>query len=64
MSGAELEKKGEAVQRVVPDGQVVASLPSAGLFPRCGAAFEEVRQQARLVVVYSYVERSLTIKCQ
>ena len=60
--GAELEKEGEAVQRVVPDGQVIASLSTAGLLPGGRPAFQEVRHQARLVVVYSDMERSLTMK--
>ena len=62
MAGAELEKEGEAVHRVVPDGQVVASLPIAGLFPRARAGFQEVSHQVGLVVVYSDVERSLSRK--
>ena len=60
--GAELEKEGEAVQRVVPDCQVIASLTLARLFSRRGTAFQQLSQQAGLVIVYCYVERSLPIK--
>jgi len=59
--GAELEKEGEAVQRVVPDGQVIASLTLARLFSRRGTAFQQLSQQAGLVIVYCYVERSQSL---
>ena len=62
MPGAELEQEGEAVQRVVPHRQVIAGLPLAGLLPGRRTALQELRQQAGLVVVYRYVERSLPIK--
>ena len=62
LAGAELEKDGETVQRVVLDGQVIASLSAAGLLPGGRPALQEVRHQAWLVVVYSDVERSLTMK--
>ena len=62
MAGAELEKEGEAVHGVVPDGQVIAGLPSPGLFTGLRTGFQEFRHQAGLVFVYSDVERSLTRK--
>ena len=62
VAGGELEKEGETVHRVVPDCQVIASLPVAGLFPGRRTGFQELRHQAGLVVVYSDVERSLTRK--
>ena len=59
LAGAELEKEGEAVHRVVLHCQVIASLPTAGLLPTRCPGLQEVRHQAGLVVVYSDVERSL-----